>query len=338
MDVSLNSHNQDDFLNLFPLGSFLQGRFWKQVLLEQGIKSWQLNVYDGTRLVAHCLLYSTNLPFGKSYLYAPKGPLFIPNLTLDERKEAFELILSQIRDITIATRKRQEIFCRLEPNIAPVDVVDMPMLSATAQQPQTTLYLDLNQPLDTIFASFKEKTRYNIRLAEKHDITTQWANDEKAFDHFVDLIARTGKRKKIRSHEMNHYQALMTAGRKFDSVYIGWAEYKGEAIAANMYVTQPLTTTYLHGGFDYKYRELMAPHLLQWEAIKKSVERGALFYDFWGIAPEDGSKPSWEGFTRFKKGFSGNIVTSPGCFDFMYDPVWYKIYTGVRKVRGYLPF
>src|SRR3989344_2385796 len=105
MDISLNEHNNTDYLEQFPLGSFLQSRFWKDFLVIQGKKSWQLSVYDDGRLVAHCLLSNTNLPFGKSYLYAPKGPVVLPTLTAEQRKEAFELILSQIRDITIATRK-----------------------------------------------------------------------------------------------------------------------------------------------------------------------------------------------------------------------------------------
>ena len=75
MEVSLNIRDNKELLKKFPVGAFLQSRFWSRFLTLEGLKNWQLNVYKNKETVAQCLLYSTKLPFGKSYLYAPKGPL-----------------------------------------------------------------------------------------------------------------------------------------------------------------------------------------------------------------------------------------------------------------------
>jgi len=126
---------------------------------------------------------------------------------------------------------------------------------------------------------------------------------------------------------------LIKAGKEFDAVHINWAEHNGDPIAANLYVMNYPTMTYLHGGFDYKYRHLMAPYLLQWEAMKLAYDKRFEYYDFWGYEPSDGSKPLWAGFSRFKKGFGGKVVETPGCFDFIYNQVWYNGYTKLKRLK-----
>ncbi|OGY91139.1 MAG: hypothetical protein A3B31_01290 [Candidatus Komeilibacteria bacterium RIFCSPLOWO2_01_FULL_53_11] len=334
MDISLNAHNHDQFLEQFPLSSFLQSRFWKRFLSLLDKKYWQLNVYDDNRLLAHCLIYTNKLIMGKSYLYSPKGPLIIPDLDESHRKEALELILSQVRDITIATRKREEVFCRIEPNIQVAGLASLPMKPADSVQPKTTIYLRLDTSPEELFAAFQEKTRYNIRLAEKKQLNIVWANDDTALNYFLQLLNKTKSRQRIRSHDKKYYRLLLEAGREFDAVQINYALFQGKPIAANIYITQIPTVTYVHGGFDYAYRNLMAPYLLQWDAIQRAIALKYDFYDFWGYLPSDGSKPSWEGFSRFKAGFSGTVVESPGCFDFIYNQVWYNAYERFQSMRS----
>lgn len=333
MDVSLNLHDNEHFLEQFPLGSFLQSRFWAHFLDLQGKKNWQLNVYSDQRVVAHCLLYSTNLFFGKSYLYAPKGPLISPELDGEARKEALELILSQIRDITIATRRREEIFCRLEPNLPPPTLQEIPHKVSSPVQPAATSYLSLERVPDELLASFKEKTRYNIRLAQRKGLEICWSQSENDLKHFFSVINKTSGRQKIKTHDRRHYQLLLRAGQRYKCVWLQWTSFENKPIAANLYVTTPSTMTYLHGGFDYHYRDVMAPYLLQWQAILKAKEWGLQYYDFWGVEPKDGSKPSWAGFSRFKRGFCGREVSSPGAFDFIYNPFWHNLYEDFQDLR-----
>jgi peptidoglycan pentaglycine glycine transferase (the first glycine) len=333
MDVSLNMHDHDDFLEQFPLGSFLQSRFWQRFLTLQGKKSWQLSVYKNNRLVANCLLYTNKLILDKSYLYAPKGPFILPTLSQDERKEALELILSQIRDITIATRRREEIFCRLEPNINPSFFSSMPVSKVRSIQPQTTTYLELNQDPNSLIKNFREKTRYNVRLAQKKGVKVHWSPNKKGLKIFISLLHKSYLRNKIKTHPRKYYNLLLKAGEESNNICINWAEYKNKAIAANFYILQYPTMTYLHGGFNYRYRRLMAPYLLQWEAMKFAIEQQIKYYDFFGFTPTDGSKPSLAGISKFKRGFDGKIAESPGCFDFIYNPAWYNLYTKARKIR-----
>lgn len=335
----MNAHNYDEFLEQFPLGSFLQSRFWKRFLSLQGKKNWQLNVYDDEhRLIAHCLIHTNNLPLGKSYLYAPKGPIFAPNLDEEQRREALELILSQIRDITIATRRREEIFCRLEPNIPLPSILSIPVKASKSIQPKATSYLTLNTPKEELIMTFKEKTRYNIRLAEKKGITINWAQDEKAIKQFYTIYEQTNRRQKLRSHDRNYFLKMLEADTDKNVVWVATAYHEQIPIAANLYIAHFPTMTYLHGGFNYEYRNLMAPYLLQWDAIVKSIDSGMNYYDFWGVAPSDGTQDSLENVTRFKDGFNGAVVESIGCYDYLYNPLWYQGYEYLRQIRRSLPF
>ncbi|MBU4142976.1 peptidoglycan bridge formation glycyltransferase FemA/FemB family protein, partial [Patescibacteria group bacterium] len=114
------------------------------------------------------------------------------------------------------------------------------------------------------------------------------------------------------------------------------AEYEGKVIAANIVVIFGSRATYLHGATSSEHREVMAPHLLQWEQIKYAKSQGCAEYDFWGIVNEhtlDKRGQSWEGFTRFKRGFGGQEVNYVGYWDYPLDKLWYFLYRLVQKFR-----
>ena len=114
------------------------------------------------------------------------------------------------------------------------------------------------------------------------------------------------------------------------------AEYEGRVIAANIVVIFGNRATYLHGATSSEHREVMAPHLLQWEQIKYAKSQGCAEYDFWGIVNErtlDRRGKSWEGFTRFKRGFGGREINYVGYWDYPLDKTWYSLYRLVQKFR-----
>jgi lipid II:glycine glycyltransferase (peptidoglycan interpeptide bridge formation enzyme) len=164
----------------------------------------------------------------------------------------------------------------------------------------------------------------------------------------------TSERKGIKHHpkeyykkqlELNPPQPSFTKGgdssllerevrRDFESILFV-AEYENKVIAANIVVIHGKKGIYLHGATDNNFRNVMAPHLLQWEQIKYAKSQGCAEYDFWGIVNEhtkDKRGPSWEGFTRFKKGFGGREVNYVGYFDYPLNKNWYVLY---RLIQGF---
>ncbi len=335
--VTEKDKNYDHLLSQkFISGNFLQSSIWVDFLKKQNKNFWPIAVEHKNKTLALCLFYETKLPMGLSYLTAPKGPVFFEEQDKNNANEAIKLILSKARDICISTKKREEIFCRLEPNTE----IFVPKLKKSKDiHPRDTWFLNLEKEEKDILADMHPKTRYNIALAKKNGVQIKFSQEKNDIKYFLDLIKMTASRNQISVHSDNYYSLLWETLLDRELGSLALAEYRGEIVAANMLVNFGESCTYLHGGSNYKYRNLMAPSLLQWESIKRAKSQGLLVYDFWGIAPEDNSQPHWEGITRFKKGFGGQRLTSPGSYDYIYHPTWYNIYhlsrQTISKIRNF---
>ncbi len=333
MLVSRDIKNYDELIKqrVVP-GVFLQSTFWRSFLDKQNKRWWQLTITDNLdRLIAVCLLYENKLFLGKSYLYSPKGPLWlVDDLTTGEKQEALELILSQIRDITIATHEREELFCKIEMES---ELPTPPQLVKSQNvQPPCTWVLDLDKEPKELLGNMHAKTRYNIALAQRQGVRVFIGQQKEDIKHFLKLLSGTAKRQGVKFHSASYYKNLWETAleQKVGVLYL--AEAKGKIIAANLIIDFGEITTYLHGVSDYKFRKIMAPHLLQWQAIKDAKEKGRKLYDFWGVCNEQGLPKNWQGLTRFKQGFGGRMLCAPGAYNYIYNKQWYKIYLQTKNL------
>lgn len=335
METLVNKNNYDSFVQEgFSSGAFLQSKVWQSFLEAQNKKYWQIVVLKETEVLALCVLYQKELTLGKSYLYAPKGPIFKHDLSEEDKEDAARMILSKARDISIETKGKEEIFLKLEPN---QDLSFVDGLSATENvQPQDTLFLSLNKPTEKLLADMHQKTRYNIMLANKKGVLVEISEKEEDIEVFLRLNKNTAARQNITSHPENYYRLLWKTLLEKRAAKLYLAKVGEQVVAANLLVFFGQTATYLHGASDYQYRSFMAPYLLQWQAIKDAMSNGFVYYDFWGIAPEDGSKPKWDGFTRFKNGFAGQKYSSPKAQVLVYQNGFYRLYKFIQKLRKFL--
>lgn len=334
MKIVVDNSKKESFLNeRFISGAFLQSFLWKEFLEQQGKRSWQINVVDDVK-IAFCLLYENTLPFGKSYLYAPKGPIFKQGLEQEKKEEAMKLILSAARNLSIQTKKREEIFFKFEAN---EDFGFIAGLKKTESvQPQETIFLQLDQEPKEMLAKMHPKTRYNISLAIKKGVKIEVSEQEDDLKYFLELNKKTSFRQEISTHSERYYQLLWQTLLNHHAGKLYLARHGKEVVAANLILNFGPTSTYLHGASNYQVRNLMAPHLLQWQAIKDAKTAGFLFYDFWGVAPSDGSKPKWDGFTRFKEGFGGQREVYPEAREIIYQESFYQFYQLSKKVKNFL--
>jgi len=259
------------------------------------------------------LAIKNQIKFFGSYFYSPRGP---KNIEI-------------IKDIKKTAQENKLIFWRLEPLAA--DFVSLAksqgltIKKTISLQPEETLLLDLTKSEVELLADLKQKTRYNIKLAEKKKIEIR-AGKEEDFKYFWQLMKGTGARDGFRTHTEDYYRHLLknTAGK----IKLYLASYQGKIIAAAFFSFFSETVTYIHGASSYADRHLMAPYLLQWELIKKAKSLGYQYYDFYGI-----SEHKWPGVTRFKLGFGGFRKKYPGTFDLVFKPGKYALYKLIRKIR-----
>lgn len=278
--------------------SFLQSQEWAEFQKSLGRKVWQV---DNILFIKH------NLPLNKNYLYSPHC----------EGRFLSESFLSKIKEIA---KKEGSIFFKVEPiNI------DKKLLKefkkSTNIQFQKTLILDITKLEQELLKQMHHKTRYNIKLAEKKGIEIK--KDKNKFEDFWKLLKHTAEKGDFHTHLKEHYKKMLN----IPGIELFIAVYKNEVIAANIVLFHNKIAIYLHGASDYKYRNLMAPHLLQWRQILEAKKKGCIEYDFWGL-----NEKKWPGVTRFKKGFSGKEISYPGAYDLVFQSVWYKIYKLARKI------
>jgi lipid II:glycine glycyltransferase (peptidoglycan interpeptide bridge formation enzyme) len=116
------------------------------------------------------------------------------------------------------------------------------------------------------------------------------------------------------------------------------AEYEGEIIAANLVLFCGETATYLHGASGDKHRNVMAPFLLQWQAILDAKEIGCTKYDFGGVQTsgvQHKAHSDLTGVSNFKLGFGPHTETIvfPGTFDMIVNSRAYALYRGLQKAK-----
>lgn len=332
MQFNVENKGIDQFLQTrFISGAFLQSTVWQEFLSAQKLRNWRINILDRSKTVCTCLFYEKHLPLEKTYLYSPKGPIFAAGTTPGEQKEALRLLLGKLRDVTAYTERYTEIFFRSELESAAELVTGL--TKAEDVQPRETWVLYLDKTEEELLAATHSKTRYNINLAKRHGVNVRFSTGQQDLEKFLELLDKTAERNQIAPHPKEYYRKLFSTLSAKNYCYLAVAEKANDTLAINMMIDFGPATTYLHGASDYNFRQLMAPHLLQWQSIIKAQQNGKKVYDFWGINPADNSKPGWEGFSRFKRSFGGARVASAGAYDMIYDKGLYKLYNLLRRFR-----
>lgn len=59
----------------------------------------------------------------------------------------------------------------------------------------------------------------------------------------------------------------------------------------------------------------MPSYALQWRAMTDAAAAGCRSYDLFGVPPSDDPNHPWSGLWRFKTGFGGRLLSSPGPVD-----------------------
>ncbi|MBN1258759.1 peptidoglycan bridge formation glycyltransferase FemA/FemB family protein [Candidatus Peregrinibacteria bacterium] len=290
--------------NLFQ--NLWQSPLWGKFQEAVGRKTWTAEAPGASALVIRHFL-----PLGLCWLEIPRGPLFSDEKNLSE-------VLKKIVEIG---KKERAVFIRMSP------YNELPVMGYTLQaarhdhHPQTSLAIDLSLSEEDILKQMHPKGRYNIKVAEKHRVTVELSGDVGAF---YSILQKTGNRDGFGIHPFSYYEKMMEALSPDAQLLL--ARHGGQVIAGGIFVYSGDWGIYYYGASDHSKRNLMAPYLVQWEAIKEAKRRGCKHYDFLGIAPEGAKNHPWAGVTEFKKKFGGEIAEYPPAKEITLRPFWHRLY------------
>jgi lipid II:glycine glycyltransferase (peptidoglycan interpeptide bridge formation enzyme) len=305
-------------------GDFLQSWEWGEFQELNNEKIFRLSEEN-----AKVLLIRQNLPFGISYLYAPRGPAI-------KSKEELAEILNKIIGIG---RKEKASFVKIEPvspssRIAGEELVALGLMPVERRQPESTRVIDLLKSEGNLLKDMEAETRYAIRTAEKRGVTSEKYSaaevDEEKFREFWTIFSKTFERHELVSYPREYYLNLFRLnGEVHAELFLAKLERK--TIAAAILLVFRKTAVYLHAASAVGFGRYNAPSFLLWRMMREAKTNGCENFDLWGISH---TEKKWQNITYFKKRFGGQEVAYAGAWDYVLRPWPYRVFCLSRRLGG----
>lgn len=283
-------------------GEFLQSWDWGE--FQKALGKRVIRFYDENFGLAQIII--TQLPFGLSWSYVPRGPIFFNS----SREETINKIIEIL--------PKNSVFVHFE--LADEIGFDMPRFKS--RQPEKTLVLDLTKSIDEILDNMNSKNRYSIRIAQKMGLEFKELDDK---SEFYKILKLTSQRQKFNTYPKSYFDIMCNSIDSKELKFFGVFKDK-EILASAVFYCFGNRVFYLHSGSDHDKRSLMAPYFLQWESMKFFKNIGMEYYDFWGI-----DEKRWPGVSRFKMRFGGRVKEYPGSRVKILKPFWFGMYKIAKR-------
>ena len=332
--AEISAENWMAFYQTNPGAHILQSASWGRLKENFG---WQGSWIRYQEMGAQVLFQS--LPLGYTIAYLPRGPVVeggeVPG---DQLWKGF------LGEVDRVCRSRKAVFLKLEPDLWESERGQTQpwrgfQKSAHGIQPPRTIVVSLQESEEEILGRMKSKTRYNIRLAGRKDVTVRKVEQVKDFYH---LLESTADRADFGIHSKDYYHQVFRLFHPEGRCQVFQAEYAGKPLASIMVFLNGQRSWYFYGASSPEHRDRMPTYLVQWEAMRWAKQQGCLEYDLWGVP--DVSEEELEdqflnrsdglwGVYRFKRGFGGELRRAAGPWDRVYQPGLYRLYRLMVKVR-----
>jgi peptidoglycan pentaglycine glycine transferase (the first glycine) len=344
--------NWNDIIKSLPGYSILQTREWGNVKSKFGWHSEYLVWKDPTgKIEAAALVLSkeVRLPIiQKKFvtIYVPQGPLFDWS-GKGHREKVLEGILEYANE-------KGAFSVKIDPEIVywigeDVDTTNQKYISAqkfrsylekngwvfSPQQIQfrNTAWIELDRSEEELLAAMKQKTRYNIRLAQRKAVSVREAGVddlEILYQMYLETSVRDGFIIRPKEYYFEVWSQFITAGMATPLI----ADVDKTPVAGLVLFHFGERSWYIYGMSTDNHREKMPNYLLQWEAIRKSKKLGCRIYDLWGAPEIFNEEDGLWGVYRFKQGLGCEAVQRLGAYDFAFKKFAYKIFN--RIIPGLL--
>jgi len=331
VDITLKHKTEYNQIVLHPLQSYEWGEFRKLT----GVKIVRRGLEKNGKLIDAFTLTIHNVPRTKFKIgYFPKGPA--------PSKE----VLTELKRIG---KENNCIFIQLEPNVTDTKLKISDPQVCVSHHPLFTKYtfiLDISKSEEELLKNFHPKTRYNIRVAEKHNVKVSINNSKQAFEKYLELTHETTTRQNFYAHTPSYHtkmwntlSATTDAPKNLLAAQLLTASYKTPEGTTELLATWVLFTFhnylyYPYGASSSKYRNTMSSNLIMWEAIKFGKKMGLTYFDMWGaLGPNPDQNDPWYGFHRFKQGYGATHTEFIGSFDLVIHPLMYQVYKITDHIR-----
>jgi len=336
----------DKIISSLPGKHILQSWNWGEVKRFSGWEPIHKTWWDDNEKVsAAALILMRTISFKGimtplCIMYLPRGPL------LHDWKD--DALVSQVfADLQNLGRKHKVIFIKIDPEIelgrgipGPGGALVNPFSdllieelreahwvpSAEQVQFRNTMLIDLRPDQDQLLANMKQKTRYNIRLAQKRGVKIR-AGSTDDLDLLFRMYAETSVRDGFTIRNADYYLSLWGTFINTGLAEPLLAEVNGKPIAGVIIFHFGDRAWYMYGMSSETHREKMPNYLLQWEAMVRAKSAGCSVYDLWGAPDEFVETDGMWGVYRFKAGLGAEVVRFIGAWDLPLNKFMYRLYS-----------
>jgi len=335
----------NNFTAWFEWGDLLQSYEWGELKAKSQWTPIRIIAEDiNNNIIATASILKKKLPvINKSIFYIPRG------FTLDTKNK--ELTIEFTNEIKKIAQKHNAILIKIDP---PVNIEDKTSLNNILQagflpvnsagfggtQPKCVMQLDCSRALDEIFASFKEKWRYNIRLAQRRGVTCKTECTKEDLPIFYELLKETCKRDGFLVRSYDYFSDMWNLLYPKGNLKVFLTYFEETPVSGSLCYLWGNKAMYTYGASSNLHRKHMPNHLMQWEMITWAHNSKCKIYDFRGVSPKkDGEfqDDKLSGLNKFKEGFSPDFIEYIGEFDLVIDKVFYFAWvTLLPKIKNIL--
>jgi lipid II:glycine glycyltransferase (peptidoglycan interpeptide bridge formation enzyme) len=278
-------------------------------------------IQNGFQLTVHS--YS-KIPF--KIIYFPKGPM--PDQMM-------------VGALSKVGQKEEAILVKLEPNVIADEKNSKPAvwknLNLRPGRPlftRHTFHLDLTKNEDELMKAMKSKTRYNIRLSQRHEVKVSEENSPAAFEAYLKLMTETTQRQGFYAHTPDYHRKMWQILQPAGIAHLLVARYKNQPLVTWMLFKFKDVLYYPYGWSTREHQNIMASYAMMWAAIRFGKKQGCQLFDLWGTpGPNPSPDDPWFGFHRFKLGFGAKVVEFVGTYDLVIDHRLYPIFNLANALR-----
>ncbi|MHB8510791.1 MAG: lipid II:glycine glycyltransferase FemX [Actinomycetota bacterium] len=318
------------FIATSPHGDILQSWEWGEIKHRSG--NWSPRRYlatIGDEVVGTMSVLRT-VPFKgmPPLLYAPRGPVF-------KAPEVLQPLVESVK-----ADARRAFMLKVDPPIESGSTEARALQSAGFRksnsagfggvQPRAVMVLDLSPGPEKLFEGFKQKWRYNMRLAERKGVVVSEATTTD-LGAFYKVLLETARRDRFFVRGQSYFETLFEVLEPKNMLKMWLARSQDDrVIAGAMCFRFGDRVTYVYGASSNTDRNLMPNHLVQWHMIQWAIAVGANVYDFRGVSPLREGEPTdahIAGLNRFKEGFGARYVEYIGDLDLPLRPLAWRAWS-----------
>ena len=310
------------FVEAHPWGHFMQSRLWGHVKDNWTWEGVLSRGEDGSLRGALGILIRRLPGLPLTIMYAGRGPVCDPHDG------------AAIADLIAGARKLAKRYrsyeLKMDPAVLSSDTEFTDLMRAQGfkisdsrnfegVQPRYVFRIDMRgRGEEELLASFQQKTRYNIRLAQRKGVTVRICGSEMVPD-FARIMRETGVRDGFITRDAAYFDKMLKALSEHARLYMAFYEDKPVA-----------------GTLAIRYGDKVW-YLLQWEMIRWAIESGSRIYDFRGVSGDLSEDNPLYGLYRFKRGLNGDFTEFVGELNLALNkPVYALVERGqhlYRKLR-----